>query len=349
MDALLITRERSLLRARFQSLTTCPPATFGDACARLLSWLRAHPMFGPQLAILSQETKRNPRLVDMENRLISNTTSTVKTIAKASTYDEHAAIGLKILELVSGREIERQKDHFAAMAYGLTGEQAVETPSIAAVLANALGSALYPHLDNVIDEQFAVLSILRKYKQRSEWYRRAQLRAMADGGFAGRSTGELSLMMDLYEFVFDQGVDFYVESKSASGRADLVSAEAAGGRRLVLDGKYIRPRHGEAAVRKIVAQGLRQVSEYCRDQSQSIGYLLVYVNQDLNVQLGAKPSPFPEIEVGSVTISCIWVNIFGYALPASKRPPPRVQNISRPELLTDIGQANLDEDIPEDM
>jgi hypothetical protein len=84
-------------------------------------------------------------------------------------------------------------------------------------------------------------------------------------------------MMDLYEYVFDQGVDFHIESWSASGRADLVS-NIAEGQRPILDGKYIRLRHGPAAITRVFAQELHQVSDYCRDHHEPVGYLLVYVN-----------------------------------------------------------------------
>jgi hypothetical protein len=47
----------------------------------------------------------------------------------------------------------------------------------------------------------------------------------------------------LYEFLHEQGIDFHMEPKSASGIADLV-ADQVGDDRVVADAKVFSDRHG---------------------------------------------------------------------------------------------------------
>lgn len=95
----------------------------------------------------------------------------------------------------------------------------------------------YEYVDEHIDDQQAILYSLRKYKHRCEWFRKKQIHDLA-ADQTGKA--ESSLAFDLYEYLHDQGIDFSIEPKSASGIPDLI-IEQVGDDKVVADAKVFWP------------------------------------------------------------------------------------------------------------
>jgi hypothetical protein len=349
LDSQLLQRTRSMLKARVDTARTCPERMFGNACAHFLSWLTAHPLLRVQLQILDDVARRKefPNLLASRNTLtnLPERRSPIPTL----TSEEHAALAVAALRQLSGKNLLEYDAQFRAVSQALSGHPRTNGTLRQVVddLRQTMLDGLATFLDEAIDGQFAVVSLLKKYKQRSEWYRRARLRSIAGTRFEGQRAGEDSLMVDLYEYVHDQGIDFRIESWSASGRADLV-ADSAEGQRLVLDGKYVRQHHGPAAITRLIAQGLRQVRDYCQDHNEAIGYLVTYVNKDVDVQIEGAQKVFPAVGIGGVTVVCIFINIFEYPQTASERPKSTALVIPRADLLNAAEEANVAAEMPED-
>jgi hypothetical protein len=134
-------------------------------------------------------------------------------------------------------------------------------------------------------------------------------------------------------YLHDQGVDFWIESVSASGEPDLISRDA-GGQRLVADAKYVRPSLPNNKVVKTVAGGFRQVLDYCRDHNEPVGYLVIFVNRDLVLDLKAeRDDGFPCVRTGGYTVYYVVIDIFEHAGTASTRPKPPVLEITQEQLI----------------
>jgi hypothetical protein len=104
----------------------------------------------------------------------------------------------------------------------------------------------------------------------------------------------------------DQGVDFAIESATASGEPDLVAADA-GGQPLVADAKYVTD---DAKLTETMASGFRQVLQYCRDKNEPIGYLVVFINCGVWPDVeGDRDDGFPCFRLGNVTIYYVVVDI----------------------------------------
>ncbi|HWN07999.1 MAG TPA: hypothetical protein VNO50_01725, partial [Pyrinomonadaceae bacterium] len=99
----------------------------------------------------------------------------------------------------------------------------------------------YEYLDEHVDDQQAILYVLRRYKQRCEWFRSEALRSVVT---TETQQGENRIAFDLYEYLHEQGIAFYIEPQSASGIADLV-AEQVGTDRVVADAKLFWPERGK--------------------------------------------------------------------------------------------------------
>ena len=182
---------------------------------------------------------------------------------------------------------------------------------------------------SIFDDQQAILYFLRKYKHRCEWFQRDRLR-----GLASDQTGkaESSLAFDLYEYLHDQGIDFSIEPKSASGRPDLIT-EQVGDNKVVADAKVFWPERSKD--RSYLVKGFNQVYTYLRDYNEPFGYLVIYkmCEDDLKFMVLPTTSVFPSLSHNNKTIFFVVVDICEYDSTASKRGQLKVQAITTEELI----------------
>ena len=118
---------------------------------------------------------------------------------------------------------------------------------------------LYDYIDEHIDDQRAVLALLRRYKHKCEWFHRERLFTLWN---TKMENGEKFLAMDMYDYLHDQGLDFTIEPNSISGKADLVAAQNTFDP-LIADAKIFCPEKGKAA--KYIINGFNQVYIYTKD------------------------------------------------------------------------------------
>ena len=138
--------------------------------------------------------------------------------------------------------------------------------------SNVAVDGLFEYIDEQLNARNVLLALLRKYKQRCEWFHKSRLVKAGAEGLEGRS-GERALVLDLHEYLVDQGVEFFVEPSSSSGEADLILRDA-NGRYIVVDAKHLKPEDSVAEVRRKLAFGFHQVVRYCEDYNESAGYLV---------------------------------------------------------------------------
>jgi len=176
------------------------------------------------------------------------------------------------------------------------------------VLRDVAIDGLYEYLDEHLDERNAIYAILLKYKQRSEWFRKARLRSYAIEGLEGK-TGERALALDVQEYVLDQGVEFFIEPTSASGEVDLV-LKTSEGRHIIIDAKYIKEDSNRSSIRDKLAAGFHQVAIYCSDFNVQEGFLVTFVEKSTRIRLNLDISDgFPYLTVGGKIVYYMEVNI----------------------------------------
>ena len=182
---------------------------------------------------------------------------------------------------------------------------------------------LYDYLDEHLDDQRAVLALLKRYKHRIEWFRRGQLLQLS-------KAGERPLAADLYEYLYDQGLDFAIEPTSASGKPDLISAQT-GDDRLVADAKLFRPDAGKA----YIAKAFHQIYQYCLDYNEPFGYLVVFktCEEDLSFPLATQEQATPFLVHNNKTVFFVVIDIFQHEKTASQRGKLKTIEISEQELI----------------
>jgi len=174
---------------------------------------------------------------------------------------------------------------------------------------------LFDYIDEQIDDKRMILVLLKKFKQRCEWFHGAAMFAQFKDD-TGR--GEHILANRLYQYLHDQGLQFHIEPQSASGRVDLISSQS-GKDRLVADAKLFNPERGQD--RGYITKGFRQVYDYTKDYNESFGYLVIFktCEQDLAIPTERQESGIPFITHNNKTIFFVVIDIFVYLDSASKR------------------------------
>jgi hypothetical protein len=174
---------------------------------------------------------------------------------------------------------------------------------------------LYEYIDEQLDDVGAVLGLLRKFKQKVEWFQRRHLYKAWENDTA---RGEKFLGLQLYEYLHDQGLDFFIEPTSASGEADMVSAQE-GANRLIADTKVFNPDRSKGVT--YIAKGFNQLYSYCVDFNSPVGYLIIFKTtpDDLRLVLSEQSHGTPFAVLNNKTIFFVLIDIFPHDESASKR------------------------------
>lgn len=174
---------------------------------------------------------------------------------------------------------------------------------------------LYEYIDEHLDDQRAILALLRRFKHKCEWFRREELYDLYKDE---SQRGEKKLAERLYEYLYDQGLSFSIEPASASGEADLVSVQT-GDDPLVADAKIFDPEASKG--KHYIATALNQVYIYTQDYNQSFGYMVIFktCEDDLRLSLSDITQSTPFITHNNKTIFFVVVDIFPHEKSASQR------------------------------
>ena len=292
MDSQIMQRTRYILRARFRRVQTCPITLLPSACQHLLDWLCNHPILSAvtqQLTIMPTEAKQQIEKIIAE--IPASSGSYDPGFYTAKSTDEHAALCLHIIRGVARTsEMKNGMKSFALCCFGeyLTGNDRLQAEEAIEPIRDVAIDGLYEFLDENLDTRNAIYGILLKYKQRSEWFHRSRLRSVADEGLEGRK-GERALAIDLYDYVFEQQVEFIIEPVSSSGEADLVLRDPQG-RYLIIDAKYIPAEATRSVIVEKLASGFHQVVRYCEDYNEPEGFLVSFVRSPKRISLDLQES-----------------------------------------------------------
>lgn len=338
MDQLLVQRTRYLLRSRFRRAQTCPNAMFVNSCIQLVHWIKNHPLLRYVVEDLAKvEGEHVLRIQKTLTEVPTCTGSYNPGFYTAETNIMHSAVCWLLVKGVSELDsLESRKQDFVISCLGeyLNNDAYIKVDDAISILRDVAIDGLYEYLDEHLDERNSIYSILIKYKQRSEWFRKNRLREYAEIGLEGKK-GEVALAIDVQEYILDQGVEFFVEPASASGEVDLV-LKSSEGRYIVVDAKYVKNESSRSSIRNKLASGFHQVARYCNDFDVSEGFLVNFVANTTRIRLALDTlDNFPYLEVGNKIIYYIEVNIAD-ELSASKSGKATEIELTKDELISSI-------------
>jgi hypothetical protein len=323
---------------------------FVDSCKQLMAWIESHPVLSfsaGKLACVEGD------YVDCIRKIITQDSLGYgfhQYRYSADTSLEHSSVCYWLVKEISKLKFEFEDDNIHVMgslgSY-LNGDLSLQTDlgryqDSIRVLRDVALDGLYEYLDENLDERNAIYSILVKYKQRSEWFRKERLRDFASKGLEGK-TGERALALDVQEYILDQGVEFLVEPASASGEVDLL-LKSSEGRYLVVDAKYIKDESTPSKICEKLASGFHQVMRYCSDFNTQEGFLVNFVASPIKIRLELDfLDGFHYLNIGGKVIYYIEINIADQP-SASKSGKATTIGVSKAELIKQV-EANVHSDV----
>lgn len=193
----------------------------------------------------------------------------------------------------------------------------------------------YDYLDEHLDDTGAILALLRRYKQRCEWFHRKRLLETFEDD---TRNGEKNLAYDAYEYLFDQGLELYIEPESPAGRPDMVSAEI-GAERLIADAKIF------SGTKSYLIKGFRQIYDYAAEHNSPVGFLLIFktCEKDLHLSLTGAVSGTPYVIHNNRTFFFVVVDLFAYQQSASKRGQLAAVELTAAELVSEVEKISRED------
>jgi hypothetical protein len=285
MDSQLIQRTRYLLRARARRCQKCTEMHFRSSCKQFVNWMNNHPIIS---AILQTATIPDSRFMADLEQAANGQGYTM--FHGPDDIDVHFAHCLEVLKRATS-DAAKDDHKFRSIAGFTAGKSMMDLRSTNDAIEIIRGEVIEPILefiDERLDSRNAIIGILKKYKQRCEWFYRQRMRDFVDQNLEGKS-GERALMIDLNSYVHQESLEFFVEPASASGEADVVLRDSDG-RYIVIDGKYIDEKSSHASIRTKLASGFHQVYRYCHDYDEPLGYLVVFIRQSTRIRLECEQS-----------------------------------------------------------
>ena len=206
----------------------------------------------------------------------------------------------------------------------------------------------YLYIDEQLDYQKAILSFIIRYKHRSEWFNQDRLLKIADDEKArketekkGRAEIEDCLALDLYAYLYDEGIDFHIAPSSIRGKIDLIEegkrplleGQENSSHRLLADAKVFDGKNRDCAY---LGKGFGQIISYCKKYNESYGYLIIYNISDgeLEFELEKTLNEIPIYEYFGKTIFFVVIDI-NKTRAASKTGKPKVYSLKENHLIKD--------------
>jgi hypothetical protein len=312
---------RYKLQKRVQRLSSAPFDGIRTELVRFFEFFDANPTLK---AIAQELTAKFPKIGEEFDAARAK-----REILEGSTEDEHAAIGMNVLRRVAVSTEQIPFLSFVPMARDF--HKALDN------FRDRYLDPFYEYVDEHIEERNLVLAELIRFKHLAEWFRRGEL---WNRWKSQTRSGERALAFAVYEFLYEQGIDFQIEPASASGEVDMVSAQHSSNP-LVADVKIYDPEssRGSAYIRR----GFHQVYRYLHDFNQPIGYLVVFKGSEKLLVFAGTTSnaeQVPYMTINDKTIFLVQIDIFPHEETASKRDVPEQDVISEADLAADIEAAS---------
>jgi len=320
MDSHYLQQHRFQLQKRVRRLNSCNPKIFHSSLIQFWNYLQAQPLLAGILA------RRKAEAPDHADDLAALQNGQIPIFAHES---EASAFVFRVIEHCIEQPLGGGLGPEIMIGRGFV--RTGKTDEMLDGFREHFLEPFYENLDESLDQQAAVLSLLIKYKRKVEWFERDIAHSLA-------ADGERALARHLYAYLFDQGLDFHIEPQSASGEADLVSPD------LVLDAKIF---DGDASSRgtRYIKHGVNQLMTYTRDFNQLVGYLVIYRTcpEDLQFPFAGSDVLVPFVSFGGKTLYLLIVDICSHERPASKRGALRAHVMDTPDLIAVLTEATVEQ------
>lgn len=320
MDPQLVQNIRYKLQKRISRLNSVE--TIDSFIYTLAQFWKYFDQQGTLIGIIDFLLFQFPEIENDINRIVKE-----KQSLYGETEEEAAAIGYHVLRRVIHFTDIRQVQLIAQNYGRSTGQQeALE------FIREIFLEPFYEYVDEQLDDQRAMLALLIRYKHRSEWFYRDHLWNLSQT----ERRGEKELAINLYSYLFDQGIDFTIEPSSISGEIDLIASQNTDDP-LLLDAKIF---DGDGRGKAYIRKGFNQIYTYTQQYNEPFGYLLIYKISEKDLRFSLRlASNIPMVIHNHKTIFLITIDLYPHDKPVSQRAPIKATEITEEELIEIIDEG----------
>lgn len=335
MNANLVQHLRYKLQKRVRKVNSAGFQTFHFSLKRFWKFLHSNEVF---VGILEQAA----RLVEVGN------TDAQRIVRGEALHGEDENEEVCLAYWVIRTCIESSEDKNIEIHIAHKYSHATKHDESLEMFKDVFVEPLYEYLDEQLDDQRAILGLLRRYKHHCEWFRRDDLLGIyinekERGSESGKkSRGEKKLALHLYDYLHSQGLSFSIEPSSVSGEADLISAQDSDDP-LIADVKVFDPASGKN--KAYLISGFQQVYQYTLDYNEPFGYIVVFktCEESLAISAGQQEQSTSFVVFNGKTIFFVVIDLFAHEKSASKRGKIRSYVINEQELVTQHVETEMPE------
>ncbi len=273
MNILITESLREKLKRRANRFNTIDEIdTFYLKVVRFWNFFNQHPTF---LGIAEDLLPRFPNITRDVNRAFKG------QCVELESDEQAAALGYRVVQQL----VSTDKDAIHQLTF--TSAAALHRASQTQGLYEFFVEPLCNYVDEQLDNQSVMLSLLMRYKQRSEWFYREQLYKKSQIPNNSKKQGlEKLLAVDLYAYLYDQGVNFHIEPSSMPGAIDLIAAQDTSDP-LLLDVKVF---DNKGRNKSYLRRGFHQVYAYTQQYNEPFGYMVIFNVSERSLRFALKCS-----------------------------------------------------------
>lgn len=297
---------RYKLEKRIKRLKSADWNTFHFSLKQFWGFLKSHPIF---VGILEDLERSCPHMEPDSEKIVRE-----NKVIQVDDELENAALSYFVLKNCC-EDFSMQVEMKIGAAYLNEGIRNNNENVMLEQFKASFLDPLYDYLDEAIDDQRAISALLIRYKHKCEWFQRENL---YESWSSDTNKGEKSLAYDLYEYLHDQGLEFFIEPSSVTGRIDMISIQKKDDP-LLVEIKIFCPEKNAGI--SYIAKGFNQIYQYTLKFNKPFGYLVIYnvSGKDLRFGLNKTEQSFSFITHNNKTIFFITIDIFPHEKPPSKR------------------------------
>lgn len=188
-------------------------------------------------------------------------------------------------------------------------------------------------------EQSRISNLLLRYKHRSEWFFQTKLWNIYDTETTNQTRkAEKMLALDLYSYLYDQGMEFFIEPSSNRGAIDLISLQTNPEESLLADVKIF---DGGSRGKVYICKGFNQIYTYTKQFNKPFGYLVIFnvIDKNLSFETSTDSNNIHFVSLGNKTISLITIDIYEHEKSVSQRDSMEVIEIKSEDLIRFIDKS----------
>ncbi len=307
---------REKLHTRKSELDVANHEIFHEKLKRFWGFLQDHSVF---VGIVQDLDCRRPDARRKASSIVNNN----ERIEFKDELDE-AAVACKVIHLCAQSPLDQP-----ALSVGRRYGGGTHNDDALERFREVILEPFIRHIDEQLDYQHSASALLIRYKHKCEWFNRSKLFTLWKDN---TQKGETLLKTDLYEYLFDQGVEIQIEPSSASGEVDFLK-DQIGEDLFLAEVKIFNPSKSKG--KPYIISGFQQLYRYLEERNELFGYLVIYntSENDLSFKLSNLSQLVPFVTYNNKIIFILTINISSEVKSASKRGKLKTTEITEEELI----------------